>query len=119
MHHDEEFFGSDAGEFDADRFLKNKGLAISKSYKPFGGGSTMCPGRFVARSEIYIFIALVLHRFDVRLAPAEGGGEQAFPVLDRKKPSLGVMGPVKGHDVLVSVKLRTGAGTMENINFVE
>lgn len=119
MHLNQEFFGNDAEEFDAKRFLKNKGLAISKSYKPFGGGSTMCPGRFVARSEIYTFIALVLHRFDVALPPVAGGGEQAFPVLDRKKPSLGVMGPIKGQDVLVTVKPRTAVDTKGNADVLE
>jgi cytochrome P450 len=108
LHFDEEVFGDNALHFDADRFLKNKDLARSKSYRPFGGGTTYCPGRFVARQEVYMFVAVVLRRFDIGLAPKNGGGEQVFPVLDRKKPSLGVMGPVNGDDVLVSVRPRDG-----------
>lgn len=119
MHLNQKLFGDYAEEFDAERFLKNKALATSKSYKPFGGGSTMCPGRFVARAEIYTFITLVLHRFDAALSPGAGGGEQAFPALDRKKPSLGVMGPIKGQDVLVTVRPRSAVNTKRNADVLE
>ena len=51
-----------------------------------------------------MFVVVVLQRFEVRLAGLEGGRAQAFPRLDRKKPSLGIMGPVRGADVLLRVK---------------
>ena len=104
LHFDEKVFGDDAQHFDADRFLKNKDLARSKSYRPFGGGTTYSPGRFVARQEVYMFVAVISRRFDIELAPKKGGLGQVFPALDRKKPSLGVMGPVSGDDVLVTVR---------------
>ncbi|CAG8976223.1 hypothetical protein HYALB_00010769 [Hymenoscyphus albidus] len=40
MHFDPEVFGSNAKEFDAKRFLYNKRLVRSSSYRPFGGGLT-------------------------------------------------------------------------------
>lgn len=100
FHFDPDIYGPDVQDFVPDRFLRDKGLEKSKGYRPFGGGTTYCPGRFVAKQEVFMFVAVVLHRFDVRLA----GEGQSFPVLDRKKPSLGVMDPVKGDDVILEVR---------------
>ena len=76
----------------------------------------MCPGRFIARQEVYTFVSLALQRFDIALAPAEISREQVFPRLERKKPSLGVMGAVKGHDVLLTVKPRVSFSTENAAN---
>lgn len=46
LHFNEEVFGKDVHRFDPDRFLKNEALQRSSSWRPFGGGITMCPGRF-------------------------------------------------------------------------
>lgn len=119
LHFDERVFGPDAGRFNPARFLddgKGSGskhsLLRSPSWRPFGGAATHCPGRFLARREVYMFVALVLLRFDVRLAPVSGdkgnGGmnrEPKFPVLDDSIPSGGVLGPVPGDDVVVEVRL--------------
>lgn len=105
MHFDEDVFGEDALKFNADRFFTNEGLARSKSYRPFGGGTKHCPGRFVARQEVYMFVVVVLHRFEIGLA----AGGQVFPRLETKKPNFGVMGPVDGSDCFVSVKLRASS----------
>jgi cytochrome P450 len=35
------------------------------SFIPFGGGSGMCPGRFVAKQEILMTLAMIIARFDV------------------------------------------------------
>lgn len=104
LHFDERIFGPDAQRFVPERFLRDEGLVRSKGFRPFGGGTTHCPGRFVAKQEVFMFVVVVLHRFEVRLA----GGTQTFPSLERKKPSLGVMDPVDGDDVLVEV--REGSG---------
>ena len=106
LHFDEGIFGADAQRFVPERFIRDEGLVRSKGFRPFGGGTTHCPGRFVAKQEVFMFVAVVLHRFEVRLAP----GEQAFPVLERKKPSLGVMDPVEGDDVVVEVREGGGVG---------
>ena len=98
LHFDENVFGADAQEFVPERWLRDENLARSKGFRPFGGGKTHCPGRFVAKQEAFMFVAIVLHRFEIRLP-----GEQKFPALDRKKPSLGIMGPVEGYDVVLEV----------------
>ncbi len=112
LHNNQSVFGPNASSFDAERFLRQKDLSRNPSYRPFGGGSTYCPGRIVARQEIFAFVALALQRFEVGLTEAPGDGEgtgegtQAFPRLDEMTPSLGVMAPQKGDDVFVSVKVK-------------
>lgn len=83
MHFDPAVWGpADVGVLAPRRFADNPKLQRSTSWRPFGGGNTHCPGRFIARREVYMFLAIVLFRFDVRLAPGVGGGKQKFPVLD-------------------------------------
>jgi hypothetical protein len=128
---DESDFGPNAAPFDPERLLKSdKNLARSKSFHPFGGGVTYCPGRFVAR-QVYMFVMMVLHRFRIEVMGGEGvvksgNGEAetieedkskleqetrspknppSLPELDHKKSSLGIMGPVKGADVLLRVRM--------------
>lgn len=124
LHFDETVFGDDAQEFKFDRFLgaENAGLAKGKSYRPFGGGSTYCPGRFMAKQEVFVFVVAVLARFDISMATTatehakalkkERGKErrkeygQAFPRLDLGKPFGGVLGPVDGDDLLLHLTPR-------------
>lgn len=46
-HFDTQVFGSNPTEFDPYRFLDKKRLQRSTSWRPYGGGSTYCPGRFI------------------------------------------------------------------------
>lgn len=102
MHFDDAVFGSNVKEFDSKRFL-NRDLTRSSSYRPFGGAATLCPGRFLARREVYMFIAMILYRFDISLA-TQNGVLPPFPPLDEEKPTGGMMGPAAGHDIHVNVK---------------
>ncbi|MCJ1303915.1 hypothetical protein MMC08_006726 [Hypocenomyce scalaris] len=108
LHYNEHVFGRNAKDFDPERFLKDKSLSSNSSYRPFGGGVSYCPGRYLAKQEVYGFVALLLHRFDIQLATTplgeKGVGTQIFPRLDETKPSLGVTGPVAGMDVYINVK---------------
>ena len=105
LHYDPDVFGPNAAGFDPERFLRNKNLLKSTSWRPFGGAATLCPGRFLARREVYMFVALVLFRFDIKLAPGPKGETPKFPVLDDSIPSGGVLGPVPGDDVILEVRL--------------
>lgn len=105
LHYNEAVYGDDAASFDPDRFMRNKSLARGSSYRPFGGGTSYCPGRFIARQEVYYVVTLILHRFDIRLmGPPGPGGKPAFPIMDEWKPTTGLMSPVSGADVLIGVK---------------
>ena len=101
LHFNEDAYGSNVAELDPERFLKSKNLKRSLSYRPFGGGSTYCPGRFIARQEVVAFVGIVLHRFKVSLV-SKGG----LPKLEEMKPCIGVMGPVQGGDLVIRVEQR-------------
>ena len=112
LHYNEDVFGDDVGEFDPERFLKNKDLAHHASFKPFGGGVNYCPGRHIARQEVFVFIALVLHRFDIeRMERSDlsqkGTSISRLPKLSMSRPCLGVMSPADGEDVIIDIKQRT------------
>lgn len=103
LHINEDVWGSNVNDFDPTRFLHNKSLTRSPSFRPFGGGATLCPGQTLARQEIFGFIAILLHRFDVRLIQTATASKPPFPRLNSMAPSFGLNGPVQGTDVLVSV----------------
>ena len=52
----------------------------SVALMPFGGGASMCPGRFLAMAEIKMLVATVLLRWDVELTTAMDGDTFAFGV---------------------------------------
>lgn len=102
LHFNPAVFGAEVKKFNAQRFLDNDALSRSTNYRPFGGGSTYCSGRFIARREVYAFVALVLNRFELTLQDPK----QCFPRLDETTPSLGVIGPLSGHDLILNIKRR-------------
>jgi cytochrome P450 len=99
MHFDASVFGEDVNSFDPMRFMRNESLARSPSWRPFGGGQTLCPGRFAAQQTVLTFVAMILHRFDIELAYP-----QSFPRADEGRPVLGIMGWLD--DLAVNIKLR-------------
>lgn len=44
-------------------------------------GTAYCPGRFLAKREVYMFVATVLFRFDIKLAPGTEGGKVKIPKI--------------------------------------
>lgn len=109
MHFDPEVYGANTAILDPLRFANNPKLQRSTSWRPFGGGNTHCPGRFIARREVYMFIAIVLYRFDVKLAAGTAGKKQTFPVLDtsiRKfnGRKLELSSNAHGHDIAVHLR---------------
>lgn len=101
MHFDERVFGGDVEALHPERFVENKGLANSTSYRPFGGGISYCPGRFIARQEVCIFIALLLKGYETEVV-----GDKHFPKLDAGKPTTGLMDAKTGEDVLLELMPR-------------
>ena len=100
LHFNELVFGQDPSEFNPSRFLDNKRLERSRSWKPFGGGLSLCPGRIIAKRTACMFIALVLHRFYVDLAFG-----QPFPQPHDKTPDLGIF--VAETDVIIKIRERS------------
>ncbi|KAH8649753.1 cytochrome P450 [Tricladium varicosporioides] len=101
LHFNENVWGDSYASFEPERFLKDKKLSSNPAYIPFGGGNTYCPGRVIIRQKLYIFLALLLDRMDIELAP-----DQKFPLLDDTQPSIGVAGPRPDMDLYVTVRER-------------
>lgn len=106
LHVDSAVFGSNADRFDARRFMNDKSLERSTSWRPFGGAKTHCPGRFLARREVYMFLATMLFRFDTKLVPRPGERMSRFPRVDTSIPAGGLLPAVKGDDVFVDIRRR-------------
>ncbi|KAF2464777.1 cytochrome P450 [Lindgomyces ingoldianus] len=103
LHRNVSTFGEDADKFDISRFLDDEKLPQNPSFRPFGGGVTYFPGRFLAKQEIFMAIAFLLCRFDVELK-MDGNVKQKFPRMDEAKPGIGIVGPVKGDDLVIKLK---------------
>jgi cholesterol 7alpha-monooxygenase len=122
LHTNEKVWGPTVNNFDPSRFLDKKSLARHPSFRPFGGGATMCAGKTLAKEEVFGFIAILLRRFDVRLAarapldetasrPSRDGSPNIgrippFPLMNDTVPSLGINGPIDGMDVIVDITTR-------------
>lgn len=99
LHFETSVFGGDVDVFRPSRWLNADGNGLSPlasrsdHFRPFGGGSTICPGRFLAKHTTMMFVALVLHRFDI--ATVEGC--ERLPEADFCRPVLGIM-ELKGNE---------------------
>lgn len=112
IHADPITWGADADIFDHTRFLKSRVLAKEQkarrtaAFRPFGGGTTLCPGRHFATYEILTFAASVLLAFD--MTPTTSVFD--IPEMDRSKLPLTSLKPVR--DIQVSLTKRPGWDTV-------
>ena len=92
--------------------ILNEGLTqYNGSYRPFGGGRWLCPGRHIAKIEIFMAMAYLLCRFDIEASP-----EQEFtklPQMDETMPGIGIVAPVKGTDLRLRVRERKDWSSFE------
>lgn len=120
-HFDEDVWGPTASTFVPDRFVHSPEYAAKiacgsaldregggpkrtkapgiKAVKPFGGGNTLCPGRFFASNEVLAYVATVLWWFD--LVPIDGA---TVAEIDTATPTVGTYLP-RG-EVRVRLRLR-------------
>ena len=87
--------------FDPRRFLSTK--PTPGAFRPFGGGSTLCPGRHLSATEIQSLVAMMVLRYDI--TPAEGG-EWSKPETYLTSFASAILSPK--HDPVVDVMLRNG-----------
>ncbi|XP_062972253.1 5-beta-cholestane-3-alpha,7-alpha-diol 12-alpha-hydroxylase-like [Elgaria multicarinata webbii] len=80
-------------------FFKN-GKKLKCYSMPFGGGATMCPGRFFAISEMKMFVILTLTYFDMELINAE----EEIPPIDGSRYGFGTAHP--SYDIQFRYRLR-------------
>ena len=119
LHDSESAFGLDHTTFNPNRFLKNPNLASSSNYKPFGGGRTYCPGRYFALPEIFAFVALLLHRWEIELEPVSANRQptsddwQLFPRKDESTLTMGVSRPVPQDKIWVRLMYKAPVQSSE------
>lgn len=85
LHFDTAAFGPRPEIFDPERFLRNKRLLRSPNLRPFGGGSTYCPGRMLAKRTVLSFVAMLLRGWDISVI---GAGRAPRP--ETRRVALGV-----------------------------
>ncbi|QDS69852.1 hypothetical protein FKW77_000278 [Venturia effusa] len=118
LHHGADYFGRDPDSFDADRFYNDPCLVKSPAYRPWGGGTTYCPGRYVAKLEIFYFIALALNRFNLSLSDEDDRGyrvQQKRPAFDMKSPCMGVRNSIGDADVWVRLAPESEGGRVKQV----
>lgn len=86
LHLDNPVFGKDHNDFDPWRFMHHPTLQRDVSYRPFGGGETLCPGRHLAKHVVLTFVSLCLRRYSFSLS-----APQSFPRYQENKPAIGVI----------------------------
>lgn len=77
--------------------------AATVAYRPFGGGSTLCPGRHFAANEVLGLAAMIIWRYDIE---ATNGAELSIPEVQQQSVVEAIIPPKK--DVSVRMKPRTG-----------
>ncbi|KAL9613036.1 MAG: hypothetical protein Q9167_002382 [Letrouitia subvulpina] len=122
LHFNEDSFGINAARFDSERFLKKNDLSKRGDFRPFGGGTTLCPGRFIAKREVFAFIALVLSRYNINILAKKSSGGRGIrlPQPQEGKPTMGILSPRAGDDLEISVqqrRCRDGLEEAENIDY--
>lgn len=82
---------------DSGQGLPEKIKRQNTSLRPFGGGTGVCPGRFIAEQEVLLTAAVLVHLFDLEV---DSGQDIPFPNLSPK--ALGAMHPIIDPYVTVS-----------------
>lgn len=103
LHDDPDTYGPDAKSFKSDRFLKDPKLVSKKGFLPFGGGCHLCPGQHVAALEIIGLAAVMINRFDIKVA-----WPSSFPRRDDSLINVGISRPVLGDDLFVTLSSKSG-----------
>ena len=111
IHHNEDIWGKTAKEFNPRRFIKTTSSFNVKqktaikpgTFRGFGGGTTLCPGRHIATAEITYVVALLAVRFEITPLAAQGWGE---PKQAKNHGATSVLPPEK--DFRVTIKRRSG-----------
>lgn len=103
-HQDPSIWGPDVSTFDHKRFVKGKGVITASAFRAFGGGSTLCPGRHFATTEILALAAMTLMRYEI--SPVAGINAWQAPSTGKTNIAAAVNEP--DYDIEVEVQARKG-----------
>ncbi|KAL9134788.1 MAG: hypothetical protein Q9175_004026 [Cornicularia normoerica] len=112
--HADPIWGPDRKKYNPRRFLKSPPDSQAGSakvhpgaYRAWGGGQTLCPGRFFATTEITSAVAMVVMRFEIEAVDRKGRrGDWVFPKVDGNRVASSIHPPSK--DVRVRIRERDG-----------
>jgi hypothetical protein len=107
QHRLKEVWGENVEEFDHRRFIRKPGEPRPNpiAFRGFGGGTTLCPGRHFATTEILVFTAMLLLRFD--LVPVGDGGKWVTPTTANSSQAEAMAQP--DQDIQIELRPRPGA----------
>ncbi|KUI53200.1 Cholesterol 7-alpha-monooxygenase [Cytospora mali] len=100
QHTNRSVWGDTVGVFDHERFAPGSKRVNPVAIRGFGGGTTLCPGRHFASTEILMFSALLVLRFE--LHPVDG--KWTAPTI-ANSPMMNAM-PVPDWDINVEIRPR-------------
>ncbi|KAK4171531.1 putative 25-hydroxycholesterol 7-alpha-hydroxylase [Triangularia setosa] len=114
QHHSKDVWGEDVEVFNARRFIRKPGEPRPNpvAFRGFGGGTTLCPGRHFATTEILLFTAMLLLRFDI--LPA-AGGEWVMPTTEKSSQAEAMEQP--DYDIDIELRPRPGADRKWRVSF--
>lgn len=112
QHNQTSIWGEDAQSFNHRRFLPQEGRRDRTAFRGFGGGTTLCPGRHFASTEIMAFTAQFILRFE--MVPGEGKWKH----LTTDKAGLWEVTPIPDEDIEVRLTPRAGWDTDAQWNVV-
>lgn len=101
-HQDPSIWGPDVSTFDHKRFIKGQ-RATASAFRAFGGGSTLCPGRHFATTEILAMTAMAFMRYEI--SPVAGNVWLAPPT---GKTNIAAAVNEPDYDIEVEVQARKG-----------
>ena len=96
MHHNESVF-TDSFSYRPERWLNNpKGpgnkKSLSRYMTAFGKGTRICLGMHLAYAKIFIILATLFRRFDLRLFDTDESAVQCFKAALGPQPKPGTLG---------------------------
>jgi hypothetical protein len=99
-------YGDNVNEFKHKRFVQSPGRKLPSpiAFRGFGGGSTLCPGRHFASTEVLAFVALMMARFNFE--PVKG--EWSCPKTDKAGVHATIAAPNSEDDVRLHITPATG-----------
>ena len=65
LHFSTSIFGNDATEFNPERWSSEGAKFPAASFRAFGGGSSLCPGRHLSMNEIISILAVMAMKYDI------------------------------------------------------
>jgi len=112
QHSERKIYGDNVNAFDHKRFIRTGAKRLNPiGFRGFGGGSTLCPGRHFASTEIIAFVALMALRFDVR--PKDGTWVR--PTTQNAGMQATVPPPDSDIDVEITLRNDELAGKLWNV----